>query len=83
MSMNSEIVRQVIETEVVTDSSTAVLKKQIIESQMAEFWKYCHRHNSLLVHEENGRMQIGGVSQSVREFSTLFFANLTTLIKSI
>ena len=49
---------------------------------MVEFWKYCNR-NSTLVHEENGRMQVGGVPQSVREFSFIFFANLTTLVKSI
>jgi hypothetical protein len=82
--MNGDIVKQVIEAEVVSDyPNTAALKKQIIEAQMTEFWKYCNRHNNLLVYEENGRMQVGGVPPSVREFSVLFFANLTTLIKSI
>ena len=80
----NDLVRQVIDAEVVSDpSSTATIKKQIIETQMAEFWKYCNRHNNLLVYEENGRIQVGGVPQSTREFSVLFFANLTTLIKSI
>ncbi len=82
---NTELIGHVIEAEIVPDSTptTAALKKQIIDSQMAEFWKYCNRHNNLRVYEENGVMQIGGVSKSVREFSMMFFANLTTLIKSI
>jgi hypothetical protein len=61
-------------------NDTIQIKKQIIDEQMAEFWKFC---NGAMVNYDCCSRSSKVIPDSVQEFSAIFLENLTKLVNSI